>query len=224
MTTTATARRPIVAAIFFFSIQTAHAQLMVISSMRHATSFIHRSGDPIYIHPGETDTWRICPPNLDATHCFPSYISSPKCTVITPDCRCYNWYFQDTPTVKTLGACVYVQIPFAAETKNLTWALDYTYPTLPPGYVFFQHLLYSRLLGDHLTFDDYSTITAPLLCEAASSLLDAAFDNCLFTYNLRVAYLPGTSVSNPHPAIVGPFVLVALAVFNFAGYLSILHF
>jgi hypothetical protein len=110
------------------------------------------------------------------------------------------------------------------QSKNLTWTLDYTYPTLPPGYIFFQHLLYSRLIGDRLTFDDYSTITAPLLCEAASSLLDAAFDNCLYTYNLNVAYLPGTPVINPHPASVGPFVLVSIAVLAFSGYLTIFRF
>lgn len=188
--------------------------MFVISSLRTGTSFIYRDGRNIYIPQNETDIWRICPLPANTLTCIKvSNIQTPTCQVITPDCRCYTWKVIETAELlQGAGNCVYLQIPTVEPIVHLTWLLDYTYPTLPPGYITYQSLLYKRLIWPGISQDDYNVITAGLLCETASveRVLSPSYDLCEYSYTLNLSYLPGSYITFNQPQTVGKDVVVVV--------------
>lgn len=185
--------------------------MFLISSLRTGSSFIYREGHTIYIPDKQTDIWRICPQTNDTLTCDQRpRIQTPACAIITPDCRCYNWNILATETIQQgENNCVYIQIP-NQNNITLTWLLDYTYPVLPPGYLFYQQLLFDKLTWPGISFEDYSTITGPLFCTQAwkERVLNPTYDLCEYTYTLNISYIPGSYLTFQPPTTVGRTVLV----------------
>lgn len=196
---------------------------MVISRLQSATSFIYKSGDPLYFDQNATDVWRICPPPLDSSQCFPSALSTATCQVLTPDCRCYNWEVEETPEIQKRGACVYVKVASTTPSPlTIRWLMDFTYPVLPPGYNLFLDVLQDRLLF-RLDSTDYKTIMTPLVCEKAKAQHQnmPAFDNCQQTLTLNLSYIVGTPPPFFEASSSGPIVGGIVAALGLLAYLYI---
>jgi len=199
----------------------ARADSLVISSLATARSFIYKSGDPLYVNSNTTDIWRICPLNLNPSKCYPNFVQTPDCKVLTPDCRCYNWLVDESDSIIALNDCVYVQIPQPnlKPDFSLIWSLNYIYPVLPPGYISFQKLLYKELLSRTLSFDDYATVTAPLFCEAAKrQILMPHFDLCEYVFYLNISYIPGAIYAFNAPTTIGKSLLAIIATATILAY------
>jgi hypothetical protein len=198
-----------------------HADSLVISSLATARSFIYKSGDPLYLNANQSDIWRICPTLLNPKNCYPDFVATGDCAVITPDCRCYTWGVQQSASILAIDNCVYIQIPQPNQLNfSITWTLDYTYPVLPPGYISYQKILYRDLISRSLSYNDFATITAPLFCEAAKrqSILLPEFDRCQYTFDLNISYIPGATLNFNPPARVGPIVLAAITTLALLTY------
>lgn len=201
--------------LFVIQLPTTNTEMVVISSLANARSFIYTSGEPLYVNVNQSDIWRICPRSIPPTPCYQTYASSSECAVITPDCRCYNWIVEESESVITMGSCIYINIGSTSilhQPLTLTWVLDYTYPVLPAGYTFYQRILYNHLIYPYLSFNDYSTVTSPLLCEAAKrqSPFNPVFDLCIHSLLLNISYIPGAVYSTQTPSSIGPFVVAGL--------------
>jgi hypothetical protein len=197
------------------------SDLLVISSLKTATSFIYRSGTNLPVDNTTEDLWRICPHNMPTKQCYPNTIKTNKCTVLTADCRCYNWNVVESAGVKKHGNCVYVKIPQAAPVTKIIWELDYTYPVVPQGYNAYMFYLYKRLYSKTLSLENYQTIMAPLICDSAEKqqLLEPAFDQCLFQIilNLTYTYVPATPIVIMES--IGPDILYGLTFFCVGTYM-----
>jgi hypothetical protein len=195
---------------------------MVISSLQRATSFIYKSGDTLRFDQNSTDLWRICPPALDSSHCFPAALPTSACRVLTPDCRCYNWHVLETPEIQERGNCVFVKMSgHMPSPLTITWLMDYTYPILPPGYNLFLDVLKNRLLTHRLDTTDYKTIMTPLVCEKAKAQHQnmPAFDNCQQSLVLNISFIVGNEPKNVVSSSSGPVVGGIVAVLGLFGYL-----
>lgn len=188
-------------------------QLFVISSLRSATSFIYRSGTPLRIAT-ERDIWRICPTTQTTESCYPHLLKTSKCSAITQDCRCYNWYARETANVRARGHCVYVDIiPPINRNITLRWELDYTFPVLPAGYLEFLYILNKRLLTKKLNQDDYVVLVTPLVCERAQlqQALIPALDNCEFQLTIDLEFTTRVSGNFKIPTSIGRPILIIVS-------------
>lgn len=198
--------------VYTLLIESAFSQTVLISSFRTATSFLHKSGDPIYIS-NQTDIWRICPPALDASHCSPNLQSSPNCIVLDPGCRCYNWYLEETPYIIGQGKCVFVKIPQPELIANITWSLDFTFPVAPSGYHLFAKVLFDRLISKAVTFDTYASTLLPLLCnEARQQSFGPIVDNCQYRHVLNFSYIPAVKIQIKNVTSIGRVILQAICI------------
>lgn len=198
---------------------TAGSDLLVISSLKTARSFIYRSGNHLAVS-NTPDLWRICPHQMPTSQCYPTKVKTSECTVLTPDCRCYNWYVKETANIKKHGNCVYVKLPLPTPSTKITWELDYTYPVVPQGYNAYMFFLYNRLYSKTLSLQNYQTIMAPLICDSAEKqqTLQPAFDECLFqvVLNLTYTYVPTNPIISMKS--IGPQIVYTLTVFCVGTY------
>ena len=191
---------------------TLNAQSVLISSFRTARTFLHNSGDPIYLS-NMSDLWRICPPPLDASHCSPALQKTASCAVIDPGCRCYNWQLEETPSIIEHHKCVFINIPQPNPITNITWKLAWTYPVAPPGYHLYAKILYNRLITKSMPFATYFSTLLPLLCnEARIQSFGPILDNCQFMHTLNFSYIPEVSLHVEKTTTVGRAFLVVIAL------------
>ena len=210
--------------ILFLNIKfiAADEPLLVVSSLQSATSFIYRSNDTIDFHEDQTDIWRLCPPAFNTSQCYPSVVSTPACAILTPDCRCYTWQVLETPAVKKIDSCIYIQIPSPDKQPiQIKWILDYSYPVLPPGYNSYLEMLNSRLMTTRLSPIDFKTIMTPLICEKASEQHQNMpdFDDCQTQFTFNINYIVGVRVAPFRSSSVGKTVLIAFGFLIFSIYL-----
>lgn len=201
---------------------------LVISSLKKANSFIYRSGQPVKFHDNSSDIWRICPPKMNSPQlCFPSLSSGPGCSVLTPDCRCYNWAILESEFVLEKDGCVYVYLSSAnPSVTKLVWQMSYTYPVLPLGYDGFLSILYSRLLSKRLSETDYKMLTAPLICDRASEQYQSLPDieSCTNELIINLTYIPSADFYYNPPASSGQtFVVVVFSISVFLFSIKVLR-
>lgn len=200
--------------IFSKSCMAASSDLFLISSLRTASSFIYRSGSKLTVSKNTRDIWKICPHSMPTSQCYPDVLKTAECTVLTADCRCYNWIVVESAYVKQQEECVYVDLPLISNSTKITWELDYTYPVLPQGYSIYLDYLYRRLYNKKLSLENFQTIMTPLVCDSAENqkVLEPAFDMCIFemTLNIDYDYVP----ENPIITVksVGPDILIVLII------------
>ena len=210
--------------IMFFCVESivADQSLLVVSSLKTATSFIYRSNETINFNQYQTDIWRVCPPAFNTSQCYPSVVSTSACAILTPDCRCYTWQVLETPAIKKIDSCIYIQIP--APDKQpiaIKWILDYSYPVLPPGYTTYLEILNGRLMTNRISPSDYTTIMTPLICEKASEQHQNMpdFDDCQTQFIFNINYIVGVDRPPFHVSSVGKTVLITFGFIIFSVYL-----
>lgn len=206
--------------IFSKSCMAVSSDLFLVSSLRTASSFIYRSGSKLTVSKNTRDIWKICPHSMPTSQCYRDVLQTKDCTVLTSDCRCYNWIVVETAYVKQQGDCVYVDLPLISHSTKITWELDYTYPVLPQGYSIYLDYLYRRLYYKKLSLENFQTIMTPLVCDSAENqkVLEPAFDLCIFeiTLNIDYDYVP----ENPIIIVksVGPDILIVLIIIAIVIY------